>query len=1014
MTKKSAQLKQRSSNSSLLKILLLLVFTVSLSPQKATKSWAGPRAILEGTYPLSSLQVLGECVNRLKERYFDPDRINPREMVSKAVESLQNHVTPLFVEEIRKDEDSDLEAILIRMDDEERRIDLSEVKDLDRMVWTLMNAFQFIDAHLPPGADRENLESIATNAMLHTLDPHTTFLDPGSYRDMQVETSGLFGGLGIVISLVKGELTVINVMEETPAFRAGLNPRDKVVQIDDESTVNMDLSEAVSRMRGKPGTDVTIRVLRKGWEEPKPFTITRARITIRSVVSKRLDGDIGYVRLKNFRANTAQQLQIHLKKLESEVKAPLEGVILDLRDDPGGFLEQAIRVADHFLKKGEIVRTIGAGNKVRDNRSAKKNETSENEKYEKIPLIVLINPGSASASEIVAGALKNHNRALIIGNKSFGKGTVQGIYELGDGAVKITIAEYLTPGGVPVHEVGVIPDIAIEGIDTALESMMIFSQGQLAHDDPPSAPVGTARWKAQQTKPRRTMRFVMKIEENDEEAQERRRFEYDVIDEEDFSIDLAANLLRGAPDSAADVMMRNAKKVLRKFEKREARRLEEAMKAHGVDWSGGPEVDRPRVSATVTMTPKNGEVKAGEELKITVQVQNNGLRPLYRIHGIADSTTRLLEGREFLFGKIAPGAKRSWTTTVEPHSSSYERFDTMKIDFFQDTKPIGLNREFLVGVRTPPRPDFEFTYLIDDQKGGNGDGRVQIGERVSLNIMVRNRGEGATNETTAALKNSAGEGVFLERGRRTVDAPIAPNHIEEFSFTFDVRPSLTTSRIPLELQIRDRKNGISFQERFSLPVHSSPTETIETVKSPCMAKQDLSLHGGASTRFPVLAHVKKHTALDVIRSSGRWMLVQDKNKVVGWARSSQLDLGTHQASLAKPAQTFMAFRPPMIEIGSPVGKELFTSNTEGKLKGRVRYFGAKSSLERTVTVFQDGRKIWFETRRHTDDEEIIIPLDLSLKLKEGQNRISIRAKEGDRVDMYETLFIHRGTLENTP
>ena len=153
MTKKSAQLKQRSSNSSLLKILLLLVFTLSLSPQKVTKSWAGPRAILEGTYPLSSLQVLGECVNRLKERYFDPDRINPRKMVSKAVESLQNHVTPLFVEEIRKDEDSDLEAILIRMDDEERRIDLSEVKDLDRMVWTLMNAFQFIDAHAGAAAE---------------------------------------------------------------------------------------------------------------------------------------------------------------------------------------------------------------------------------------------------------------------------------------------------------------------------------------------------------------------------------------------------------------------------------------------------------------------------------------------------------------------------------------------------------------------------------------------------------------------------------------------------------------------------------------------------------------------------------------------------------------------------------------------------------------------------------------------------------------------------------------------
>jgi len=225
---------------------------------------------------------------------------------------------------------------------------------------------------------------------------------------------------------------------------------------------------------------------------------------------------------------------------------------------------------------------------------------------------------------------------------------------------------------------------------------------------------------------------------------------------------------------------------------------------------------------------------------------------------------------------------------------------------------------------------------------------------------------------------------------------------------------LTTSRIPFELQIRDRKNGISFRERFTLPVHSTPTEETRTIKSPCIAKEALVLLGGASRRFPVVARVKANTALKVLRSSGKWMLVEAQNNVQGWARNSELAMGTHNSSLAQPAEAFMSFRPPKIEIEEPLDQKLFTSNEKGRLKGRIVFYRAGSALERAVTVFQDGRKIWFATRRHADEEEIVVPMDIAIDLKEGQNRISIRAQEGERVDMYETVFIHRGTLEVSP
>lgn len=319
-----------------------------------------------------------------------------------------------------------------------------------------------------------NLKSLtygAINGMLATLDPHTNFLPPDVFKEIKVDTSGQFGGLGIEITVKEGILTVISPIEGTPADKAGLKAGDKIVKIEDDFTDKMTLIEAVSKMRGKKGTPVTIQILREGLKEPKTYTIVRAIIKIQPLKSALLDQDYGLARVINFQEGTARDLKKALDQLDDEAKKKqsklkqsevgLKGLILDLRNNPGGLLEQAVEVADLFLEDGIIVSTMGRNKENKDIEYAHKLGTWRN-----IPLIVLVNGSSASASEIVAGALQDHKRGIVVGTKTFGKGSVQQVIDLGDDSgLKLTVAKYYTPKGRSIQEVGLEPDIAIEQID---------------------------------------------------------------------------------------------------------------------------------------------------------------------------------------------------------------------------------------------------------------------------------------------------------------------------------------------------------------------------------------------------------------------------------------------------------------------------------------------------------------------------------------------------------------------
>jgi carboxyl-terminal processing protease len=310
---------------------------------------------------------------------------------------------------------------------------------------------QYVD-EVPP----KELIYSAIKGTLRGLDPHSSFLDPDSYREMQVETSGSFGGLGIEITLKDDILTVVSPIDGTPAYRAGLLTGDRIVKIDGLSTKDMQLADAVKRMRGKPGSKVTITVLREGWAEPKDFDIVREQIKVQSVKAVPMGDGIEYLKLRQFQEQSPHDLETQLEKFS---KDGMKALILDLRNNPGGLLTAAVEVSEKFIDDGKLV--VYTEGRVRNQNMRFSAHAKRG--YSQMPMVILVNQGSASASEIVAGALQDWGRATIVGTQTFGKGSVQTIIPLSDGSgLRLTTAKYFTPKGRSIHGKGITPDVIVE------------------------------------------------------------------------------------------------------------------------------------------------------------------------------------------------------------------------------------------------------------------------------------------------------------------------------------------------------------------------------------------------------------------------------------------------------------------------------------------------------------------------------------------------------------------------
>jgi carboxyl-terminal processing protease len=335
-----------------------------------------------------------------------------------------------------------------------------KVKDDEKETYEMLNLFGEVmerakASYVEDVSDKKLIES-AINGMLVSLDPHSSFLDAKDFKYMNEQTKGKFGGLGIEVTMENGIVKIVSPIDDTPAFKAGLKPGDYVTNIDGETVVGMSLNDAVGKMRGKVGTKVKLTIRRIN-EKPFDVTLKREEIKIQTVKNE-LKGDVAYIRISSFSEDLDKQVEKAFNKMKKEANGKLAGVILDVRNNPGGLLDQAVSVSDLFLDKGEIVSTRSRHEEDTIKYNAKRGDISNG-----LPVVVIINDGSASASEIVAGALQDHKRAVILGEKSFGKGSVQTVVPLGKyGAMRLTTARYYTPSGRSIQAKGIEPDVEVK------------------------------------------------------------------------------------------------------------------------------------------------------------------------------------------------------------------------------------------------------------------------------------------------------------------------------------------------------------------------------------------------------------------------------------------------------------------------------------------------------------------------------------------------------------------------
>jgi carboxyl-terminal processing protease len=385
------------------------------------------------------------------------------------------------------------------------------------------DVFERVRADYVEKPDDSKLIEQAINGMLNGLDPHSSYMDPKSFRDMQVQTRGEFGGLGIEVTMEDGLVKVVTPIDETPAAKAGVMANDIITQLDGEQVQGLTLNQAVEKMRGPVNTKIKLTIMRKGQDKPIEVSITRDVIRVRSVRSRTEGDDVGYIRITQFNEQTSDGLKKAITDITAQVSNDkLKGYVLDLRNNPGGLLDQAISVSDAFLERGEIVSTRGRNAEETQRYSARAGDLTKNK-----PIIVLINGGSASASEIVAGALQDHKRATILGTRSFGKGSVQTIIPLGNnnGALRLTTARYYTPSGKSIQAKGIVPEIEVL-------------------QDVPDDLKGRA-----DTKGEASLRGHLKVQEGDEKTGSQSYIPTDV--KNDKALNEAMELLRGTKSNPA-------------------------------------------------------------------------------------------------------------------------------------------------------------------------------------------------------------------------------------------------------------------------------------------------------------------------------------------------------------------------------------------------------------------------------------------------------------------------------
>ena len=760
---------------------------------------------------VSEHTLVAEVLMHLQLDYIDSEKLEPELLLEGALTELERMVPEVWVETHLHQSDS-IPTLQVNVGNEKTVLSimqLQELYDLHLVLQKLKKHLLQMDLQLT----KSRIEQIFANGILHQLDEYSVLLPKEIFHEFNINLGGHFAGVGLVVGMRDGYLTVIAPMDGSPASKAGMLPLDRIVEVDGEKNEHMTLDEILHRLRGEIGSPVKLSVLRKGHSKALQFVLHREQIQVESVVIYELGSEgksVKYARIKNFQIETSQELKNKLGDLKNT-----EGLILDLRNNPGGLLEEAVKVSDLFLEwKKRIVSTKSS----LESTTHYSKQLFANENYLTIPIIVLINHGSASASEIVAAALQQNERAIVIGQPSFGKGTVQTVWDLKKGyGLKLTVGEYLTPSGHSIHRIGVVPNLQLNPVSIPVKKADSQNVTQTTktfeNQNLPDlqSPVDLERFymisgfegeKTNNSEDSIKIRYLSRHSKQYDESQ--------IVDKNVITAKLKEGI---AIETARRALMHwnteNIKRVLQQIsletEQKELAKITGALAVHGIDWSLNPFLKSP--AGENLKLSWSAETISDDLLQLDVQLKNEGLIDAQRLIIVTKSSNGLLDGLEFPIGRLLPEKIETRSVNINISAGMMDETEPVELIIFDHNfQKIKSFKEQLIFLEKPVT-FFRVSMKIFDNgefgSEGNGDGKVQSGETIALSFKITNMSKKLIPELMFYIKGT--EGSFRINRGKIVLKNLYPEIDQKDFFLFQVKSN--SSRLGKIIMEMDAKNS---------------------------------------------------------------------------------------------------------------------------------------------------------------------------------------------------------------
>ncbi|MCP5006289.1 MAG: PDZ domain-containing protein [Planctomycetes bacterium] len=984
-------------------IFLVVVFVAISRSNSRNKDFL---AEIEHKEEVHKFRLVGIVCSYLSRLYVEPERIVPKEMLREATSWLER-----IIPEVLVNIDEDAEEIQIFVNETSETIDTSRVRRLKDLYRTLSDILRFVNEHKSDKVKTEDIEYAAINGLLSQLDPHSIVFPPVDFKEFKIGTSGKFGGLGMVVGMRDGILTVISPIEGTPAYRANLKSGDKIFTIDEDSTINMSLQEAVSKLRGDPSTKVILTIENEKSGASKTVTLTREIIEIPTVTSKLLADNIGYIKVRNFQEDTSESLDEQIEQLSGE-SGGLKGIILDLRFNSGGLLDQAIAVSDKFLSSGIVVVTVGPKGRHQELKKARK----DTEDLVEIPIVAIINAGSASGAEIVAGALKDNNRAVLIGDLSFGKGSIQQLINLLDGAaLKLTIGKYLTPSFTDIQSIGITPDIMLSQTNVTEDEVIMFNEDLYSREK------DLRKHLDESTKTEKPLEKIKYLVKKDDKTQEEKDESYYNLPDltEDTHVRFARTIILKSVSSNRKEILKQLMPVVDDFKDSEMEKISSSLDAIGVDWSTGKTGATP--VPAVSLSVNGGEFKAGEDVEIEVTVTNTGEGTLYQLRGITESKNPLLDKHEFLLGKIGKGEKKTSLKKIKLPENIVSRKDEFVVKFSELNGYVPEDVKSTLSIEALPRPVFAYSFqIIDEGAGlcGNGDGIIQKGEEIELVLLVKNVGQGTSEKNIVALRDLNHKEIFIKKSKLEL-GKLLPGELKSFKLGLSVRDTLDADSFSVKITIADTTYGSRISDKMIFPVgHKSDAGPMQSVdKMLRVTGERAAIHNGVSSETPVVAYVNKGEILKADKESGTWIRIGMADNRFGWISCEDIENilpdGVHPADGALPSDgehylvedsdLYMNKIPPSVHLDKETLHEAYELD-HLPISGTVR----DDKKVQYVYVLANDDKVFYKAGNGSiENGTSVLPFSCNVPLKEGQNVISVITRDDQDLLSSKSFVITR-------